>query len=87
MKIKLQKKVLERNWRKEAINTKAFSSWTQTKITNPSADPFIEDKRSLVLKNRLHHRELDNDLIYPDQRAKTKSQARTIRKRVAPIQL
>ena len=78
LKVKLQKKVLENNWRKEAINTKAFSSWTQTKITNPSADPFIEDKKSLVLKNRLHHKEIENELIYPDgtQRAKTKSLTR-----------
>ena len=75
MKLKMQRKVLEKNWRKEAINTKAFSSWAQIKMTNPSADPFIEDKQGLVLKNRLHHKELVNDLTIPDQsnRSKTKS--------------
>ena len=60
-------------------------------MTNPSADPFIEDKQGLVLKNRLHHKELVNDLTYPDQsvRSKTKSQSRTsmMARKVRPLEL
>ena len=38
-KLKMQKK-RELGWRKEPINTREFSSWSQTKITNPSKDPY-----------------------------------------------
>ena len=67
----MKNKILENSWRKEAINGKAFSSWSQTKITNPSKDPFIEDKNSLCLKNRLHHKEMTKEYHYPVLKTRT----------------
>ena len=71
IKLKMYNKTLEKNWRKEAINTKAYSSWAQTKITNPSKDPYVEDKNSICLKNRLHHKELTREYHYPVLKTRT----------------
>ena len=74
IKLKLFHKTLEKNWRKEAINTKAYSSWAQTKVTNSSKDPYVEDKNTLCLKNRLHHKELTRDNHSPVLKTRTQSQ-------------
>ena len=72
LKKQMYNKILEKKFRVEAINTKEYSSWTQ--VENKTAvDPYVEDKNSLCMKNRIHHKELTKDYHYPMLKTRTSS--------------